>query len=288
MTKLQFLEPQARRLLDENFCKDDQVRPDFVEYISEFDRSMDLESLSAVLDAAYRKFEPQSDRSDSWLAPRVHATLPMTRREAADRRLWDYLAVVAFPEYVRWRWGGKETTPRARFVGEQNKNAFGRLWWGAELTRNGRDYASTVEAFKNSRFSVVWVPLDLAHNRAFALGAIDFLGKFNEGSAATGDEADALAKIINLQATTRFIDETACPPPDAEAMREWCEQKPDETKMMTSEPVGPDDDRVRDDEVAALSRLLSQMASGIDLKQVVARRRAAPPSTVRGESEPAA
>jgi hypothetical protein len=273
--------------LDEIFCKDDEVRPDFTEYISEFGRSVDLEPLKAVLDEAYGKFEPNSDRSDAWLAPRVHATLRMTRREAADRRLWDFLAVVACPEYVRWRWGGKETTPRARFVGEQNKNAFGRLWWGAELTRNGSDYGSTVEAFKNSRFSVVWVPLDLAHNRAFALGAIDLLEKFNEGSAATGDEADALAKIINLQATTRFLDETACPPLDAEAMREWREMKPDETKMMTSEPIGPDDDRVLDDEVVAVSGLLSQMAAGINLKQVVARRRAAPPVDVSREDEPA-
>ena len=283
MIKLALLEPQARRLLDENFCKDDQVRPDFADYVSELHRDLDLEPLKEVLAEAKRKFEPQSDASDAWVAPRVHATLPMTRREAADRRIWDYLAVVVFPEYVRWRWGGKDTTPRARFVGDQNKNAFSRLWWGAELTRNGGDYSSTVAAFKNSRFSVVWVPLDLAHNRAFVLAAIDFLGTFHEGNAATGDEADALAKIVNLQATTRFLDGVACPPPDAEAMREWREQKPDETKMMTEEPVGPDEDGVDEAGVATLSALLREMTVGIDLKQVVARRRAAPARQSLGE-----
>jgi len=43
--------------------------------------------------------------SDSWLAPRVHATLRLTRQEASDPRIWIYLAVVSAPDYVRHRFG---------------------------------------------------------------------------------------------------------------------------------------------------------------------------------------
>ena len=55
-----------------------------------------------------------------------------------------------------------------RFIGEDSKNALARLWWAAELTRNGSDYSSTEKALSNSRFAVSWQHLDALHHRPAA------------------------------------------------------------------------------------------------------------------------
>src|SRR5262249_11138333 len=77
-------------------------------------------------------------------APPGHATLRLTRREAADRRIWAHLATVLLPDYTRWRWRdpGEPGGPAAidRFVGDEATNAISRPWWIAELTRDGADY----------------------------------------------------------------------------------------------------------------------------------------------------
>ena len=97
-------------------------------------RPVSLEPLKAVLEVARKRYPTKPSESDGWLAPRVHATLRLTRREAADRRLWAYLNVAAFPDHVRWRWLDPDDqntpVPIERFLGEDSTNQIGRLWWG--------------------------------------------------------------------------------------------------------------------------------------------------------------
>ena len=94
-------------------------------------RPIELAPLQAVVDLAMRR--RKRDESDSWLAPRMHATLRLTRREAADPRIWAYLAAVVLPDYVRWRWRSPDDrkAPVAidRFMGKPATNAVSRLWW---------------------------------------------------------------------------------------------------------------------------------------------------------------
>lgn len=65
-------------------------------------REIGLGPLRAVVAHAMRRLAPEA--SDAWLAPRMHATVRLTRREAADLRAWHDRAAVALPDYVRWRW----------------------------------------------------------------------------------------------------------------------------------------------------------------------------------------
>src|SRR5688500_12463668 len=58
--------------------------------------------LAELLDSFYDKVDAGAwtDRtaSDAWLAPRLHHTFRLSRREAADRRMWAFVAnVVAGP-----------------------------------------------------------------------------------------------------------------------------------------------------------------------------------------------
>lgn len=91
-----------------------------------------------------------SAASDSELVTVLHAALPLTRREASDRMLWAWLGVVRYPHFVAWRWApGKITGLRSaeRFSGGSVRQTFARLWWAAELTRDGGDYGLTMKMF---------------------------------------------------------------------------------------------------------------------------------------------
>lgn len=236
-------------------------------------RTVDLEPLRVVIEEAMRRFPRNSTESDPWLGPRVHATLRLTRREAADKRIWSYLAVVEFPGYVRWRWLGQEGTedvvPVERFLGEDSRNALARLWWAAELTRNGKDYTPTVKALANSRFAVSWQHLDALHHRPAALAVVEFLDQFG-GKGTTDPQGQFMAKAFNLTLRTLSLDALADnPPTDAEAVREWCRQLVDATTMLGDElPVGPDEDPVPADRVAAVRDMLDRLADSVGLATV--------------------
>ena len=93
--------------------------------VEPFARPVDIGPLRKVVEHSVTLFDvAEGSAWDSWLAPRVHAALRLTPREAADPAIWRWLALYAFPDYVRRRW------PRlnvVRFVGPINKQAIGRL-----------------------------------------------------------------------------------------------------------------------------------------------------------------
>src|SRR5947209_9999402 len=193
---------RVRRLVTEDFRKGDPATVDATEFIVDLElgRSIDLAPLRAVVGEAMKKW-PQFDssKSDQWLAPRVHATLRLTRREAADKRIWAYLTLVEFPQYVRWRWE-KENSEKPitldRYLGEDSKNSLARLWWTAELTRNGEKYAHSELAFQVTDFSDRWQSLNLMHHRAAALGTIEFLSSFGS-DGVTGAQNKTISKAMN-------------------------------------------------------------------------------------------
>ncbi len=64
-------------------------------------------------------------------------------------RVWQFLTCVAHPEYVRYRWGGKERISKERFLGGIKRNAFARLWWAAEIMNNGDNYSGIIPCFES-------------------------------------------------------------------------------------------------------------------------------------------
>lgn len=76
--------------------------------------------------------------ADSALAPTVRMAIEMEPRVAAEPGVWHYLAAVKYPDFVRERWGDDKDTEE-KFLGAGRNpytNALGRLWWGAELTKD--------------------------------------------------------------------------------------------------------------------------------------------------------
>ena len=148
--KLRSLEPSGYRLVTPELASgkidrwsEDAWRP----FISDAARPIELDPFEAVVDEAIEKFAPRTSDIDAWLAARIHRALPLTRREASNAGVWRYLAVVRRPDFIRHRWEMSSwTTTRPRYwsVGLRHTSiAFARLWWIAELTRDGESYELT-------------------------------------------------------------------------------------------------------------------------------------------------
>lgn len=125
------------------------------------DAEVDLDTIEVALDevvSGERHFEKRH-LIDAEVAPIVHENLPLTREQAARPGVWHWLAVVWHPEFVRHRWPRSKpkrtkNSMREKFLAAGSdiySNAFGRLWWMAELTYDesaADPYHVTREALK--------------------------------------------------------------------------------------------------------------------------------------------
>jgi hypothetical protein len=237
-------------------------------YDLDFGRDLALDPVLSVLDEGMRKFETKQAQSDSWIGPRLHSALRLTRREAAERGIWRFLAVEICPNYVRWRWASEDAegdpVPPAldRFVGPDYKHAIGRLWWMAEVFRNGPDYAPASRALSIQDITNNLFRMDIVHHRPTALGSVELLVP-SDGEALTGREANALAKAANATATTVAFDVFAPDEPLDDAAREiWLQDSRDiDIALLLDDelPAAPDDLKAPEESVASMTRLLTEL-----------------------------
>jgi hypothetical protein len=268
--ELKRLAPQFRTLVTPDFLKGDTpLGPALAPHIKEFHRpgekKPDTDHLSGIVAKAMEKFsETKREESDRWLAPRVHATLRLTRREAGDPGIWSYLAVEVVSDYVRWRWKGTDGAVAAeRFVcGEYNKHGLARLWWGAELTRNGSDYSPTGLLFVNQDLQNSWVKTRLFRHRPTAVASLRLLSTYDDGQFADSDTIRDLVKSFNMALTTTMLDAVApSVDVDAQSIREWCEEDVDETIMFEDMPIGPAEQSLEEEHIQAVTELLKRVIS---------------------------
>ena len=157
-------------------------------HIEKADREINIEPFLSILDYGLRKFIKEGtepDKTDGWFAPRIHATLRLFRSEAADIEYWDYLSIFepSVREYILWRWeheeGGLPTTNR--IYGSLRRHTVGRLWWVAELTRNGSDYQTTFSALEvgAQNFVIYITDVNSFHNLLSAVGFFNYLNMKN-------------------------------------------------------------------------------------------------------------
>ncbi|MBD0693636.1 DUF6339 family protein [Streptomyces sp. CBMA123] len=190
----------------------------------------------------------KATQADAWLAPRLHAALRLTRREAADPRFWNYLALGVAPDYVVWRHladpkDGKAAKVAAeRFRGQYHKQAFARLWWAAELFRDGPDYGPVVTACGNQDILNTVLRMSVIGHRPTAQAIVRLVTK---GEVATGREANALAGAVNAAAATLMYDVIAPDHPerDPRPLLDWIDEA--ETARQVSRntlPTGPDEE----------------------------------------------
>ncbi|MFD0342633.1 DUF6339 family protein [Streptomyces sp. NPDC127117] len=216
-------------------------------------------------EAMYRCRDEKPTKADAWLAPRLHATVRFDRREAADRRRWNYLALGVAPDYVTWRHmpepkqdGKAQMVTANRFRGAHHTQAFARLWWAAELFRNGPDYGPVVTACTHQDMLNTVLRLDAIDHRPTAQAMLRLIER---GTVRTGREINALASAVNTSAATLMYDVIA---PDAERdgepLRQWIEAS-EWAGPVTRDilPEGPDDAPAPEESVDRLVDYFSEL-----------------------------
>jgi hypothetical protein len=233
-----------------------------VEALPEEDARWAVEPLRDLVDDAMYQFRDNRTDADGWLAPRLHATLRLTRREAVDKRIWNHLALAVAPDYVAWRHGPALTQDKnnrinpARFKGAADRQCFSRLWWAAEMFRNGEDYGPVVTACSNQDLIHNALRMDLVDHRPTAQALVRILER---GIVSTGREINGLLVAISTAGATLVYDALAPDEQrDPEALRQWiaeAESAPPAPRRTL--PVGPDEEPVPEDSVAVLADYLA-------------------------------
>jgi hypothetical protein len=205
-------------------------------------------------DAMYKYRDGRPTQADAWLAPRLHAILRLTRAEAADPALWNYLAFGVAPDFVIWRHLSeqKKAVNARYFKGPYHKQAFARLWWSAELFRNGPDYEPVVIACGNQDMLNTVLRLDVIDHRPTAQALVRLLKR---EVVRTGRDANALGKAVNAAAATLMYDVIA---PDSErdagTVQRWVDEREGGLSVHHNPlPEGPAEERVPEGSVERLT-----------------------------------
>lgn len=123
---------------------------EYERFLDDCEGKYDLDAFEAAVDDLVARTTRYDAGIDRFAAPAIHAALPLPRREAAHPGVWRFLAVIHRPEFVRHRWEMRSwSTMRTRFWRpgtRPDSNAIGRLWWIAELSREGDSYELTARA----------------------------------------------------------------------------------------------------------------------------------------------
>ncbi|MFG2181466.1 DUF6339 family protein [Streptomyces abikoensis] len=222
-----------------------------------------------LLDEAMKRFDGRRTRADAWLAPRLHATLRMTRAEAAEPELWAFLALAVAPDYVVWRHRGpadKEgsgpTATGDRFFGPHYKQAFARLWWAAEMFRNGEDYRPAETACSNQDMLNTALRLSVIDHRPTALALVRVLeGLTASGESRLGDKVNALSSAVNAAGSTLMYEVIAPDEPlHVDGLRAWIEQAEwNPAVEWDTLPDGPDDGEIPAESVDVLTNYFEQL-----------------------------
>lgn len=133
--------------------------------------------------------------SDRWLAPRLHYALRLLRAEAADRGIWQWIAL-RYSWYLAWRWADPDgKVAEDRWWGPIHKQAFARLWWGAEIFRDGPDYRPVEQAFVFQDLPNSYLHRPLVRCRSLALAVVD---RVAGSSSPSANQVNSLARVLNL------------------------------------------------------------------------------------------
>ncbi|MEQ9498735.1 MAG: DUF6339 family protein [Deltaproteobacteria bacterium] len=180
--RLYSLEGEARRLVTPELVDgtvdgwaEDVWRP----LVTDAPRGIELHELEAVVDESVSTFDPYDAGIDGWVGARLHRALPLTRREASDAGVWRFLAVVHRPAFVRHRWENRSWStmwPRFWSIGMRHtSNTFARLWWIAELTRDGDDYTLTDRVLAKQGLAIPLFVRAWSWHRPAVVAAMDAL-----------------------------------------------------------------------------------------------------------------
>jgi hypothetical protein len=181
MTELLEMDEGGQALISEEFLSGDAelTEDDLGPYLNHTGIKVDLTHLDTKVDEILEEFEQGDAKIDRELASTVHRTLDLTRREAAIAGIWHYMTVLEYPELVRHRWGHVSNVREKFLEGGEDiySNAIHRLWWIAEITRDGDDYSRTRAIFEMQELANDISDRWFARHQPITYACIDVLQK---------------------------------------------------------------------------------------------------------------
>lgn len=183
------------------------------------------------------------DQFDRWLAPRLHCALRIPRAIAIEEGFWTWLALQNIPAVeARFKKKNGKLHPW-RYRGMWSRNALSRLWWGAEMTRNGPDYSAVDRCFSRTRTAQFALELMYSWDRAAAIAFV-WVAEGQDRSEQLADDdlrllSTRLKVLLPLRALVINEDDES---DQFEFDPEWAAHTPSLTHLIKSnvaELVGP-------------------------------------------------
>lgn len=204
MTELRRVRPESVVMLSDVLAATGRLPAGWASATEGLGVECDLDLVKQLADKA-AAFLP-AEQMDAWLAPRLHAALRLPRRLANDDGMWAWLAFQC-PRFVEARFRkGKEKLHPWRYRGMWSRNAFARLWWGAEMTRNGADYSATALCFRRTRTAQFALELMYSWDRAAAIAFTRVAEGADGGARLSDGRMKRLSTKLKVLLTLRSLD----------------------------------------------------------------------------------
>jgi hypothetical protein len=179
------------------------------EYINEDDEEPDYEAVAALFAEIVSK-GGNLTAYDSELAVALHKMLPLSRHEAARIEFWHTLAIDHCAEYVQCRWDHTKDF-KNRYTNRWSRNAIGRLWWWAELTKQDEDDPYRLTAAINDQRFHLWIVDKLAagHSILTKMLCEAFVENYDwakENVGQVDNFTDEIWRHVNIRLATVVLD----------------------------------------------------------------------------------
>lgn len=219
-----------------------------------------LGELMDCVDPAKRRTDEEKNALDAWLAPRIHASLRVSRRVASAIEFWRWIALEHASSLVSARFGDGQMVPSWRYTGGLLRNAVSRLWWAAEMVRDGSDYGLVKHAFGRTRTAQFALELAYSHYPPAAMAFVKVSEGLDGGPRLEDYEMKDLSVAVNALLSVRVLE--TCDPGSAGLGYDavWWAATPtlDEVSGVGL-PVGPNDNQVSKTAVAALTKWFREL-----------------------------
>ena len=244
--------PSIAQVLEPQFLAGGSL-PDIAPHVEQVAERADIDLLGELFAKGLELYPESDDNShsalDAWLAPRIHYILRLSRRTASDAGVWTWLAMTTGRTYVIHRWFDptEGLVRRWRYMhNDLLRNAISRLWWGAEMGRNGPSYDTVPAIFGGVRRAQFVLELRYSWYRPAVIAFTNVVARKESGGKPLSDEyTTELSKRLNAYLSMRALEALALPQTedDDSLDEEWRRHSPSfkEAVSDVDKLVGPHD-----------------------------------------------
>lgn len=202
---------------------------------------------------------------EQWIAPRLHYALRLTRNEASDPKIWNYLGLF-FEDYILRRWTGDSkgvnTNEKSKpleyhfLLKKWDRHQLAKLWWMAELTKNNGEYHPQGGIINTDIINYVLgglAPHSHQYNLALLEMENDVLG--NKEFQLNSEWIRAAYRLINRKILHEGGAVKVSFDINYDEAEKWFNEKPDK-KLLTFKntifPTAPKDIEIKSSEIGKL------------------------------------